>query len=265
MSASYELIDTHAHLDMTRFESDLDDVVGRALESRVTRIVCMGIDLPSSRRAVQLTEQYSFLYTAIGIHPEEARHTTKQDIEDLAVLANNRRVIAIGEIGLDFYRDYGPREKQAEVFGWQLDLASRLNLPVTIHAREADRELIALLDAWPGRPSMKPPGVIHCFNSSLENAQAYIDMGFYISLGGYIGYPSAKSVREVITQLPLEKLLLETDCPFLPPQSHRGERNEPAYLIETATELARLKNVSVAELAYVTTTNAKLVFGRLDD
>ena len=259
-----ELIDTHAHLDMARFHDDLDKVVTRARDAGVKRIICNGIDPSSSRKAIQFAHQYPGVFAAVGVHPEEARRTTRQDIDDIAVLAKDSRVVAIGEIGLDYYRDYGPREKQLEVFRWQLDLARRLDMPVVIHSRQADDALVPLLSTWQKERRAACPGVIHCYNGNIENARAYIDLGFYISFGCYIGYPSAKATRAVVEQLPPEKLLLETDSPFLPPQSHRGERNEPAYVVEAANELARLKGLSAEEVARVTTTNAERVFGGLE-
>ncbi len=258
-----ELIDTHAHLDMAHFSGNLDEVVARARDAEVKRIICNGIDPSSSREAIQLAHQYHEVFAAVGIHPEEARRTTRQDIEDIAILAKDSRVVAIGEIGLDFYRDYGPREKQLEVFQWQLDLARRLDMPVVIHSRQADDALVPLLSTWQKEHRAACPGVIHCYNGSVENARAYIDLGFYISFGCYIGYPPAKAARMVVEQLPIERLLLETDSPFLPPQSHRGERNEPAYVVEAANELARLKGLGAEEVARVTTTNAERVFAGL--
>lgn len=263
MNAPCELIDAHAHLDMARFEGDLDAVVARAASAGIIRIICAGIDLPSSRKAIELARRYSPIYAAVGIHPEEASHATQQDIETLSVIAKSPKVVAIGEIGLDFYRDYGPREKQIDVFRWQLELASRLNMPVVIHARAADDELIPLLNSWQKEHWTERPGVIHCFNGALKHARLYLEMGFYLSLGCYIGYPSAKAVREVVAQLPLERLLLETDSPFLPPQSRRGERNEPAYVIEAAEAIAQLLGISLTEVVHLTTINAEQVFSGL--
>lgn len=263
MSAPCEFIDTHAHLDMDHFHDDMEMVIARAEEAGVARIVCAGIDLSSSRQAIELARRYPNIYAAVGIHPEEAHSATTQDIETLATLAHDPHVVAIGEIGLDYYRDYGPHDKQCEVLRWQLELASDLEKPVVIHVRAADDALIPLLDGWHRKYPCLRPGVIHCFNGNYQNAQAYLELGFYISLGAYIGYPSAKAMREVVAQLPLERLLLETDSPFLPPQSCRGKRNEPSYLIEAASELTRLKNLSLADIASATTLNATHVFGKL--
>jgi len=254
------LIDAHAHLDMARFEADLGEVLERAQNAGVSRIITAGIDLPSSHKAIELAQQYPSVFAVVGIHPEEARNATLRDIETLSVLAQNPCVVGIGEIGLDYYRDYGPREKQIEVFRWQLDLALRLGLPVVIHARAADDDLVDLLCHWHQEHPQMRPGVIHCFNTSLKNARSYLELGYYLSLAGYIGYPSAKELRTVIAQLPPERLLVETDSPFLPTQPHRGERCEPAYVAETAAELARLMGLSLEDTIRKTTQNTTQVF-----
>lgn len=254
------LIDTHAHLDMPRFDADRAAVIDRAREAGVLKIITIGIDIPSSLKAVELAQSDGGIFATVGIHPESAGNTTGQEIDALGRLAVQPRVVAIGEIGLDFYHDYASAEKQIEVFRRQLELASRLNLPVVIHSRKAEKELIPVLKEWLGSYPAEQPGIIHCFNEGFETAQIYLKMGFFISLGGYIGYPSAKGVRDVVKELPLEKLVLETDSPFLPPQSHRGQRNEPAYVVETAKELARIKGLSLEEVSRFTSQNARMVF-----
>ena len=259
MTAQPELTDSHAHLDMPRFSADLSEVMARAREAGVTRIVTVGIDALSSRKAVDLAQEHSGVFAAVGIHPEEARNSIPDDIDYLAELAKHPGVVAVGEIGLDFYRDYGPKERQVEVFKRQLELAARLQMPVIIHSRQAEAELVPILKEWLNGHAAEAPGVIHCFNGSLVTAKEYLRMGFYISLGGYIGYPSARAIREVVKELPIDRLLLETDSPFLPPQSHRGERNEPSYVAETARELAGVKGLSYEEIAGATTENVKRV------
>ena len=259
MTAQPELIDSHAHLDMPRFSADRDEVMARARQAGITRIVTVGIDALSSRRAVDLAHEHSGVFAAVGIHPEEARNSIPDDIEYLAELAGHPGVVAVGEIGLDFYRDYEPRERQVEVFRWQLDLAARLKMPVVIHSRQAEAELVPILKVWLAKHPADRPGIIHCFNGALATAREYLALGFYISLGGYIGYPSARAIREVVKELPIDRILLETDSPFLPPQSHRGQRNEPAYVAETARELASIKGLSLEEVAGATTENVKRV------
>jgi len=256
-----ELFDTHAHLDMPQFAGDLAGIMARARQAGVERFVTIGIDLASSRKAIELARTNPGVSATAGIHPESAGKTSQQDIDKLAELAKEPGVVAIGEIGLDFYHDYAPAEKQIEVFRRQLELASRLRLPAVIHSRKAEKEVTLVLKEWLGSFPSDRPGIIHCFNESLETAETYLKMGFYISLGSYIGYPSAKAIREVVKCLPAERLVLETDCPFLPPQSHRGERNEPAYIAETARELAMIKGIGLEEVAKLTSDNARAVFG----
>ncbi len=261
MSTPLELIDSHAHLDMPRFTADISDVIARANDAGVSRIVTVGIDLDSSRYAIELSRGYPGVSAAVGIHPEKSGDATAKDLRVIAELAQQRGVVAIGEIGLDFYhQDYPPQDRQVEVFRQQLELAHRLKLAAVIHARQAEEIIIPILKDWLKEHPTQRPGVIHCFNSVLETARGYLEMGFYISLGGYIGYPSSRKFREVVKQLPLDRLLLETDSPFLPPQSRRGERNEPAYMVETAQTLADIKEVSLDELVAITTANTQKLF-----
>jgi TatD DNase family protein len=256
------LVDSHAHLDMPVY-NDREEVLVRAQSAGVAAIVSVGIDLASSREAALMAANHSLIYAAVGIHPQEARNVTAKDIAGLSVLTLEKRVVAIGEIGLDFYRVYAPADQQIRVLEWQLAFADNLGLPVIIHSRQAEKEMISVLTAW--RPRRihpeKPAGVIHCFNGTLETARTYLDLGFYISLGAYTGYPSSKAFREVIKQIPLDKLLVETDSPFLPPQRIRGERNEPAFVVEAARVLAEIKGASLDEVARITTSNASLLFG----
>jgi TatD DNase family protein len=254
------LIDTHAHLDMEHFDADREAVIERAFRAGVTGIITVGIDLATSRRAVALAESHPGIRAAVGIHPQEAGKYRPDDIQTLAGLAASPVVAAIGEIGLDFFRDYAPHAAQLTLLEKQLELASRLALPVVIHCRSAENELLPLLTAWTGKCGLASPGVIHCFSGNLETAEKYLSLGFYISLGGYIGYPSSKELRKVIRGLPLDRLLVETDCPFLPPQSRRGQRNEPAYIVETAGVLAEIKGLELAETAAGTTANAVRLF-----
>jgi TatD DNase family protein len=254
-------IDSHAHLDMDRFDADRDAVIERAQNAGLTRIINVGIDIPSSQKAIELSRRYPIIAPAAGIHPQDSKAITESDIARLRELAENTAVVAIGEIGLDFYRDYSPHEQQTSVLKWQLELARELDKPVIIHERQAEKEMLAVLTDWvrESNPSQSP-GVIHCFGESMEQAKAYLDLGFYLSLGAYIGYPSSKALREVIKQLPLDRILIETDSPFLPPQGHRGERNEPAYLIEAAKEIAAIRGLSLQDVTRVTTTNALALF-----
>jgi TatD DNase family protein len=257
------LIDSHAHLDMPRFDADRDETIQRAAQAGVSSIINVGIDLASSQKAIELAQLYPAVLAAVGIHPQETNNIIEGDMANLADLTRKPKVVAIGEIGLDFYRDCAPHEQQIRVLKWQLSLAHEINLPIIIHCRQAEKEMVTTLTNWLANhgSTAKAPGVIHCFSGSLELAKIYLNLGFYISLGAYIDYPSSKSLRDVIKALPMDKLLIETDCPFLPPQSRRGERNEPAYVVETAKELGTIKKMSLQEVASSTGANATRLFG----
>jgi TatD DNase family protein len=257
------LIDSHAHVDMEQFDADRDDVIQRATQSGISYIINAGIDLSSSKKAIELSRQYPSIIAAAGIHPQETGTITEHDIAELSRIASDPHVAAIGEIGLDFHRDYSPHEQQIKFFKMQLVLADKLHKPVIIHCRQAEKEMLEVLTEWRARnsSSREPAGVIHCFSGTISAANAYLQLGFFIALGAYIGYPSSKSLREVIKQLPMDKLMIETDSPFLPPQGKRGERNEPAYAREAARELAAIKGLSLEGVADYTTKNTKRLFG----
>jgi TatD DNase family protein len=248
---------------MPEFDSDLDEVITRAGDSGVSTIITIGIDLKSSRQAVSLAEKYPGVFAAVGIHPQESRGVNKEDIEKIAEMAKHPRVVAIGEMGLDFYRHYSPRENQLPVLRWELEVAERVGLPIVVHCRQAQVEMLAVLKSWSASyhlPEGEPRGVIHCFGGDARTAAQYLDMGFYISLGAYIGYPSSAPLHQIIRNLPLDRLVVETDCPFLPPQRYRGKRNEPSYTLITVGVLAEIKQVPLDEIAQQTTRNAARVF-----
>lgn len=261
-----EIIDTHAHLDMPEFDNDREEVIKKALENGVTAIVTIGINMESNRRAVELAEKYPCVLAGIGIHPQESEGIDSQDIQALYELAGHPRVVAIGETGLDFYRNSAPHEDQLRALQWQLEVARKAGLPVVIHCRQARETILPILEKWTGSfASMRqdPPGVIHCFNLDYETAEEYLKMGFYLSLGSYIGYPSSRALRETISHLPLDRLLIETDCPFLPPQKKRGKRNEPSYTLETLAVLSEIQQVPPEETARQTTLNAFKLFPKM--
>jgi TatD DNase family protein len=259
---SITLIDTHAHLDADEFDTDRDEVIARARDVGVTTIITVGTGVESGRRSLELAEQYPGILVAIGIHPHAASTTTETDIDGIARLAEHEKVVAIGEIGLDFYRDYSPRDSQLRVLQWQLDLAARLDLPVVIHCRQAHEEMLAILHDWAAQhPERSTPGVIHCFMGDIETARGYLEMGFHLSLGGYITYPVNRNAHDVMRYIPADRLMVETDCPMLTPQRHRGQRNEPAYVRYTAEELAEIRGVPLETLAQETTENARRLFG----
>jgi TatD DNase family protein len=263
-----EIIDTHAHLDMPEFDQDREEVINKAREKGVSTIVTIGINMESNRRAVKLAEQYPFVLAGIGIHPQDSRGIQHDDIAALSELASHPRVVAIGETGLDFFRDHAPHEDQIQALLWQLEVAQKTGLPVIIHCRQAQETILPILEKWAGsfKPAQgKPRGVLHCANVDTRTAEKYIEMGFYFSLGAYIGYPSSRALRETIRVLPLETIMFETDCPFLPPQKLRGKRNEPSYTLATLEVLSEIKQISPEEIAGQTTLNAKRFISKVPD
>jgi TatD DNase family protein len=256
----FEVIDTHAHLDMPEFDSDRQEVIKRAGQSGINKIVTIGIDLKSSLAAVGLTKQYQGIYASVGIHPHESGNVNRESIDQLAEMAHNDNVVALGEMGLDYFRNNVPHEEQKKVFKWQLEIAEQHNLPVIIHCRQALSDMLEILDDWSSTSKLSDrKGIIHCYNGDIETANKYIRMGFYLALGGYIGYPSSQAFREVVKDIPLDRLVLETDCPFLPPQKNRGKRNEPAYILSALQILAEIKKQPIEEAARITSDNARTV------
>jgi TatD DNase family protein len=237
------------------FDHDRPDVLRRAQENGVREIVVVGFDLPSSNLALDLAKEAG-LYAAVGIQPHYAGQVDEDTFDQIRLLSEASQVVALGEIGLDYYRDRAPRAQQRQLFRRQLALARELDLPVVIHSREATADLLQdLLEAGRGLP-----GVMHCFSGTLADARDFLALGFYISIAGPVTYPRAAKTWEVAQNIPLNRLLIETDCPWLPPQSHRGKRNEPAYLLETAVRIAELRAISLESLAQHTTQNAHNLF-----
>lgn len=257
------LVDTHAHLNLDEFADDYRQTEERALDAGVGTIVNVGIDMPTNRRAIEMAEESEHMLAAVGFHPHDAGSVSRDDIKKLADLAGHARVVAIGETGLDFYRNRAPAEDQIKVLNWQLELAQELALPVVIHCRQAEREIIPILAQWAAAHKIADSasvGVIHCFNGDAEAARRYVEMGFFIAFGAYIGYPSSKGLYSAIRAVPDERLLVETDAPFLPPQRYRGKRNEPAYIPLIVQELAEIRNSTPGVIAAVTSANAGQVF-----
>jgi len=251
------LVDTHAHLDFDDFDNDRDEIVVRAEKAGVSFIINPGCDLATSKKAVELSETYDSIYAAVGIHPNSTFDASPGDNLEIARLTENSRVVAIGETGLDFYRDRSPRDLQARAFRGQLDLARELDLPVIIHFRNVEYEGIELA----GIDKFKElRGVFHCYGGSAEFARKIISMGFYIGFDGPLTYRDSDRV-DVAREIPLDKCLLETDAPFLTPQKYRGKRNEPAYVIEVAEKMAHIKNCDIEEVIAVTGKNARELFG----
>jgi TatD DNase family protein len=251
------LVDTHAHLDDARFEADLDHVISRALHAQVQAIITIGADLDSSRAAIALAEQYPQIYAAVGIHPHEAARVTDDDLKELARLSEHPKVVAIGEIGLDFYRNLSPRDSQRDVFTAQLRLAMDKGKPVVIHDRDAHAETLAILTEL----AQDWRGVLHCFSGGYEMAIEALELGFDLSFAGPVTFKNARNLHALVPRLPLERLLIETDCPWLAPHPHRGKRNEPAHVGLVAAKIAELHSVPLEHVAAITTTNAEQLFG----
>ena len=251
------LVDTHAHLDCDEFENDRGKVVSRSLAAGVGQIITVGIDLDSSRKAIALAEQNPCIRAAVGIHPHEAARASRDSLIELARLGEHKDVVAIGEIGLDFYRNLSPADKQGELFVVQLELARQVHKPVLIHDRQAHAEVMAAL-----RENARGlTGVLHCFSGDRAMAEQAVDMGFYVSFGGPVTFQNASRLQQLVRDLPLDFVVIETDCPFLAPHPHRGRRNEPAYLPLVAARIAALKQLPTERVAEVTTANARRLFG----
>ena len=250
-------IDTHAHLHDPRFKRDRDQVIRRAFAAGGEAILNVGTDLKSSRASVALSEQYDRIYAAVGCHPHDADTLSPDVLSQMAELARRNKVVAIGETGLDFYRDYAPREAQRQAFRDQIRLARTLNLPLIVHSRAADEETMATLRE---ERAAEVGGVLHCFPGELELAREAIRMNFYIGLGGTTTFGKTLSL-EVARALPLERMLLETDCPYLAPVPHRGKRNEPAFVRFVAERIARERALPLDTLAAATSANARTLFG----
>lgn len=251
-------IDTHVHLNADQYEEDLQEVIDRALEAKVERMVVIGFDRKTIERTMQLIEQYDFVYGVIGWHPVDAIDCTQQDLEWIEELASHPKIVGIGEIGLDYYWDKSPKDVQQALFRKQIQLAQKINLPIIIHNRDATGDVVQILRE---ENAASVGGVMHCFSGSVETARECIAMNFMISLGGPVTFKNARLPKEVATEIPLEHLMIETDAPYLAPHPHRGKRNEPAFVPLVAEEIARLKGLTIEEIAQATTANAKKIFG----
>ncbi|KEP28530.1 MULTISPECIES: TatD family hydrolase [Bacillus] len=251
------LFDTHAHLNAEQYNEDLEQVIERAKSEKVEKIVVVGFDRPTITRAMELIEEYDFIYAAIGWHPVDAIDMTDEDLAWIKDLSQHEKVVAIGEMGLDYYWDKSPKDVQKEVFRRQIALAKEVNLPIVIHNRDATEDVVTILKE---EGAAEVGGIMHCFTGSLETAKACMEMNFYISFGGPVTFKNAKKPKEVVKEIPSDKLLIETDCPYLTPVPFRGKRNEPSYVKYIAEQIAELREISFEELAELTTKNAKKVF-----
>ncbi len=254
------LVDTHCHLDFERFDADRDQVLIRAAESGVMRIIVPAVSLDNCRSVLKLAEVNSAVYAAVGIHPNSSAMWQDSWVETIRDLAQHPKVVAIGEIGLDYHWDDSPKEIQHQALNAQITLAAELDLPVIIHNREASNDLVSLLADSPLNGRSRP-GVLHSFSADWETAQAALDMGFYLGFTGPVTFNNADDLRRIAARVPLNRLLVETDAPFLAPQNFRGKRNEPAYVKFIAERIAALHDLDTATFAQQTTANAARLFG----
>lgn len=251
------LFDSHAHLDDNRFDGDREEVIARAVANGVTGIINIGADMASSRRSVELARRYAFVYAAVGIHPHDAKDAVEDDYAQLAAWVKEEpKVLAIGEIGLDYYYDWSPRPVQQEVFRRHIQLAREVGKPIIIHDRDAHGDILAMVK----QEAAGLTGVFHCFSGSLDMAREVIKLGFYVSIAGPVTFDKSVKLKEIAAAVPLDRLLVETDAPYLTPQPYRGRRNEPAHVKFVAEEVARVRGLTPAEVAAATTANVKRLF-----
>jgi len=255
-----DLVDSHAHIDFPQFADDREAMLQRARDAGVGTLLAIGTG-PGPEKldaAIPFAEQHDWIYTSVGIHPHEAKEVSPQHLDELARLAQHPKVIAWGEIGLDYFYDHSPRDVQATVFRSQMELAHAAKLPIIIHCRDAWDDCLALIEQhW--RPTGLA-GILHCFTGGFDHAKRGLDMGFLISFAGNATYPKTQNIRDVAKEIPLDRILIETDSPFLAPQPYRGKRNEPAYVAEVAKTLATVRNLAPEEIAAATAANFRRLF-----
>ena len=250
------LIDSHAHIQLDKFDVDREVVLDRAQEAGVHTMMVIGFDLETSRGAIALAEKYDQIYATVGMHPHDAKDLHDETIHIFHELAAHPKVVALGEMGLDYYRNLSPRPIQKAAFERQLDLAEELDLPIVIHNREAYHDILPILQARCGRVR----GVMHCFSGDVEIMHQSLALGFHIGIGGPVTYRKSDALQEVAQKTPADALLVETDCPWLAPQFRRGKRNEPAYVRATAEKIAELRGISLEEIGEITTRNFEGLF-----
>ncbi len=251
-------IDTHAHLFYPNFENDVDEVINRAKDEGIDYIVVPATDIKTAHQAIELCNKYDFIYGAVGVHPHDTKDWNSSLLDEIKSLANHKKIVAIGEIGLDYYYDFSPKEKQIEAFKSQIELAIELNLPIIVHNRESDADMLKIIQEYCGS-GLKAQ--FHCFNASLEDANEYIKMGHFISFTGNITFKKADELRNILSKISLEHIMLETDSPFMTPVPHRGKRNEPSYVKLIAEKIAEVHNLSIEDIARFTSYNVFRMFG----
>ena len=250
-----EFVDTHAHLNDAAFE-DLNEVISSAEENYTTKIVCSSVDVLSSQKAIEIAHKFSNVWATVGIHPENLENFDEKMLFDIKILAKDEKVVAIGEIGLDYHFSIDTKNLQKEVFEKQINLANELNLPIVVHSRDAMGDTIEILQ----KNTPKHESVLHCYGGSVESVKILQKLGFSFSFGGVCTFKNAKTMVEVIEFLPIEKILLETDCPYLAPEPFRGTKNEPKNVKYIADKISKIKNISLEEVARITSQNAKRIF-----
>lgn len=255
-----ELIDTHAHLDDPKFDNDRDEVIKRAQDAGLKYIITVGTweKAKGLKHITGLVDKHPMVYAALGVHPHESKDAGEETFDEIKRLAYHPKVVAIGETGLDYHYEHSPKDIQKEVFIRHIELARELNLPLIIHTREAEKDTLDILE----KEGVKDiSGVLHCFSGSYEMARKCVDMGLYLSFTGIITFPKAVNVHEIVKNIPIERMLIETDCPYLAPKPYRGKRNEPSFVVEAAKKIAEIKGLSFNDAARITTLNAKELFG----
>jgi TatD DNase family protein len=255
------LIDSHAHLDDARYDGDREAVIARAQQAGVETFITIGCDLATSKAAIDLAGRYPFVYATIGVHPHEVKHIGDDWYDELRRLAKHPKVVAYGEIGLDYHYNYSPPKLQRDRFREQIGMARELGLPIVVHTREAQEDTIAILKE---ERAQKVGGVFHCFSGDAWLAKDALDLGFFLSFSGVITFQNATMLRDIVKTVPMDRLLIETDCPYLTPVPHRGKRNEPAYVRHVAEKIAEVKGgtapVTVEEIGHITSQNARHLF-----
>ena len=249
-------IDSHAHIQLSQFNQDREAVLKRAGEVDVSNILVIGFDMETSLGAVELAEKYSHIYATVGMHPHDAKDLTPDVLKTFRELVAHPKVVALGEMGLDYYRDLSPRPVQKAAFEEQLNLAEELQMPIVIHNRDAYMDILPILEARQGRIR----GVLHCFTGDVELMHRGLAIGFHIGIGGIVTYKNAADVQAVARVVPEDRLLIETDCPWLAPQFRRGKRNEPAYVCAVAEKIAELRDTSIETIGKITTENFETLF-----
>lgn len=257
-----KIFETHAHYEDVKFDSDREELLALLPKQNIEYVINVGSNLETTRKSIELAKQYDFIYAAVGVHPSDIAELNESTFEELKEVADYEKTVAIGEIGLDYYwdKDTLVQEKQREWFKCQMLLAKEKNLPVIIHSRDAAEDTMKVMKEVKAE---EIPGVIHCYSYSLEMARQFIKMGYYIGIGGVLTFKNAKKLKEVAAEIPLERILLETDCPYMAPEPHRGERNSSLYIPHVIEKLEEIRNITKEEIIAITNENARRLFLRI--